>query len=59
MRLDLPHTLYDWDKKENKKNTVASDEVIRLQEEANRKAAERAEARKRGDIPYDVEELFK
>lgn len=58
MRLDLPHTLYDWDKKDKKKNTVASDEVIRLQEEANRKMAEQAEARRKGEIPYEVEELF-
>lgn len=61
MQLDLPHTLYNWDKdqKDKKKNTVASDEVIRLQEKANREAKERREAKSRGEIPYTVEELFK
>lgn len=65
MQADLPHTLFRQDRKSDggKKNTVASDEVIRLQEEANRKFAERQAAQKaareRGEIPYtNVDELF-
>ena len=62
MQADLPHTLFLHDRKEkeeNKQNTVASPEVIRLQEEANRKMRERKKAKERGEIPYDnVNELF-
>ena len=61
MQADLPHTLFIKDKNnaEPSKNTKASDEVLRLQEEANRKAMERKEAKERGEIPYDsVDELF-
>lgn len=73
MQADLPHTLYRHDRKRDKGKrngasgrsgrTVASDEVIRLQEGANRRFAERRAAQKaakeRGEIPYDnVDELF-
>ncbi len=70
MQADLPHTLYNFkkDKGGNKKhhiqtneemNTVADDEVIRLQEEANRKALERRAAKERGEIPYEsTDDLF-
>ena len=61
MQADLPHTLYLKDKNspEPSKNTKASDEVIRLQEEANRKAMERKKAKEAGEIPYDsVDEVF-
>lgn len=58
MQADLPHTLYMKDKADSSKNTKASDEVIRLQEEANRKARERKE-KESGKIPYDsVDEVF-
>ena len=58
MRSDLPHTLYDFKKDRGAKNTVASDEVIRLQEEANRKAQERREKEaKKGQLT--MEEIFK
>ena len=61
MQCDLPHTLYDFNKSGDnpKKNTVASEEVLRLQEEANRKMAERKAARERGEVPYELEELYK
>lgn len=61
MQSDLPHVLYNHDRKhdEPSKNTKASDEVIKLQEEANRKMQERKAAKERGDIPYDsTAELF-
>lgn len=61
MQADLPHTLYMKDKNsaEPSKKTKASDEVIRLQEEANRKAMERKKAKEAGEIPYDsVDEVF-
>lgn len=60
MQSDLPHTLYIHDKTDDnpKKNTVASDEVMRLQEEANRKMQERKAAEQQGDTPHDLEELF-
>ena len=64
MQADLPHTLYDFKKQDTgKPNTVASDEVIRRQEEANRRMAEefaRMEREKtQGERPYEIEELFK
>lgn len=61
MQADLPHTLYKKTGKDGKpvKNTKASDEVIRLQEEANRKMLERKAAKERGEIPYEsTDELF-
>lgn len=61
MQSDLPHTLYlkDNNHAEPSKNTKASDKVIRLQEEANRKAMERKAAKERGEEPYDsVDEVF-
>lgn len=61
MQTDLPHTLYlkDDNSREPSKKTKASDEVIRLQEEANRKAMERKKAKEAGKIPYDsVDEVF-
>ena len=61
MQTDLPHTLYKKTGKDGKpvKNTRASDEVIRLQEEANRKMLERKAAKERGEIPYEsTDELF-
>lgn len=61
MQCDLPHTLYDFDRTDNdpKKKTVASEEVLRLQEEANRKMTERKAAKERGEVPYELEELYK
>lgn len=62
MQSDLPHTLYNYKESgesQGKKKTVASDEVIRLQEEANRELARRKAAEKKGDEPYDLEELYK
>lgn len=70
MQADLPHTLYKFKKDRGVKgkhhvttneemNTVVDDEVIRLQEEANRQAAARRAAKERGEIPYDnTSELF-
>ena len=60
MQTDLPHTLYirKNDKGGGKKNTVASDEVIRLQEEANRRMRERKKKQKQEDT-YSVDELFR
>ena len=60
MQSDLPHTLFlDHKSKEPAKQTRASDEVMRLQEEANRKMLERKAAKERGEIPYDnVDEIF-
>lgn len=62
MQSDLPHTLYLKDhskKKEPAKNTVASDEVLRLQEEANRKMRERKARRKQEEeMTATVDELF-
>ena len=70
MQSDLPHTLYNFKKDKGEKkphhvptneelNTVADDEVIRLQEEANRKTLERRAAKERGEIPYEsTDELF-
>lgn len=63
MQSDLPHVLYGKRRKTGedgkpKGNTVASDEVIRLQEEANRRMMER-KAAKGGAIQYDLEELYK
>ena len=60
MQCDLPHTLYDLKSGDSpKKNTVASDEVLRLQEEANRRMSERKAARERGEVPYELEELYR
>lgn len=63
MQSDLPHVLYLKDKKRDggKQNTVASEEVIRLQEEANRKAAERRRKAQggQGEKVYQLEELYK
>ena len=68
MQSDLPHTIYRnirKDKGTSKKHRdnaelphVADDEVIRLQEEANRRARERREAKARGELPYTIQELF-
>ncbi len=68
MQADLPHTLYFHEStKEDqaaraKSRTKASAEVIRLQEEANRQMEERrraaAEAKAKGDEPYELDELF-
>jgi len=61
MQTDLPHTLYLKDKKSSDpaKNTRASDDIIKLQEEANKKMLERKAAKERGEIPYDsVDEIF-
>ena len=60
MQSDLPHTLY-LKRDENgkpKKNTKASDEVIRLQEEANRQMLERKAAKEREKKTYKTEDLF-
>lgn len=68
MQADLPHTLYNHeltkeDKAARAKNrTQASNEVLRLQEEANRQAEERRkaaeESKAKGDTPYELDELF-
>lgn len=60
MQADLPHTLYLPKKNTDpSKNTRASDDVVKLQEEANRKMLERKAAKERGEIPYDnVDEIF-
>ena len=49
MQGDLPHTLFNHKKsgKSPEKNTVASDEVLRLQEEANRQMMARKAAREK------------
>jgi len=49
---------YEKKKKDPKKQTVASDEVIRLQEEANRRMEERKAAKIKGETPYELEDLF-
>lgn len=60
MQSDLPHMMYKYEKKKDpKKQTVASDEVIRLQEEANRRMEERKAAKMKGETPYELEDLFK
>lgn len=53
MLADLPHTLYKFDKKKGKENVTVDDEAIRLQEEANRKAAERRKKKS-----FELEEIF-
>ncbi len=68
MQADLPHTLYSHEltkedqAKRAKSRTAASAEVLRLQEEANREMEERrkaaAEAKARGDEPYEMDDLF-
>jgi len=49
MQGDLPHTLFNRDGSKNdpSKNTVASDEVLRLQEEANRQMEARRAAKRK------------
>ena len=62
MQSDLPHVLYMKNKKDKsdpKKNTKASDEVVRLQEEANRRFLEMKKQRERGERQYELEELFR
>ena len=57
MQADLPHTLFDRrNDREPEKNTKASDEVLRLQEEANRQMLARKKAK--GADSYEIEELF-
>ena len=62
MQADLPHVLYNSSTEssgsEPKKQTVASDEVLRLQEEANRRMQERKAAETEGEKSYDINELF-
>jgi hypothetical protein len=55
MQSDLPHTLYRTKKDKNK--VVVDDEAIRLQEEANRKAAARR-AKNNEQQSYTIDELF-
>ena len=59
MQADLPHTLWKDRKKGSPEvQTKVSEKVIRLQEEAIRKARERRE-RATGESPYNsVDELF-
>lgn len=58
MQTDLPHTLYNprEDTGDPKKRTVASDEVIRLQTEANERRKREME---NGEKSYELNELFK
>lgn len=58
MQSDLPHTLLSQASKpqEPEKNTKASDEVLRLQEEANREFLDRQKG-KAGE-GYEIDELF-
>lgn len=58
MQGDLPHTLFNHraSGKSPEKNTVASDEVLRLQEEANRQMMERKAAREREKSFNDLNE---
>lgn len=62
MQSDLPHTIFKkMEDRDPKKKTKASDEVLRLQEEANRQMQERKEkesAAKKEKV-YDIEELYK
>lgn len=59
MQADLPHTLFDRrNDREPEKNTKASDEVLRLQEEANRQMLARKKAKEKGAEPYEIDELF-
>lgn len=46
MQSDLPHTLYTKRGDRSKKGTVVTDDLIRKQEEANRRAKERREKKK-------------
>lgn len=55
MQSDLPHTLYK--KQKDRKKVVVDDEAVRLQEEANKRAAERRAA-KNGQQTYTIDELF-
>ena len=55
MQSDLPHTLYR--SKKDKENVVVDDEAIRLQEEANRKAAARR-AKNSEQQTYTINDLF-
>ena len=63
MQADLPHTLYlPRDKKGKIKKSYRvnpNDKALALQEEANRKAAERRKAKAEGKIPYTTQELFR
>lgn len=62
MQADLPHTLYlgrdGVGDEAPRKKTKASAEVIRLQEEANRKAARRRARQAQEEPPVTIEELF-
>ena len=64
MQSDLPHTLYNYDKRDGKKGRKPKrvnkdDRAFKLQEEAIRKAAARREAKRNGEAPYSMNELFK
>lgn len=64
MQSDLPHTLYNYDKKNGKKGhkpvrVNKDDRAFKLQEEAIRKAQAKREAKRRGEAPYTMNELFK
>ena len=61
MQADLPHTLYlQTDKKGNVIQKVnQNDKAFAMQEEANRRAAERRAAKARGEAPYTMDEIFR
>ncbi len=63
MQADLPHTLYLDRKKKGKGGKDykynPEDPAIEKQREALRKREERDAAKRRGEIPYTTEELFK
>jgi hypothetical protein len=65
MQADLPHTLYLRDtksggaKKKRAPKVNKDDNAFKLQQEAIRKAQAKREAKRRGEAPYTMNELFK
>ena len=63
MQSDLPHTLYKHDKDGKKRDRPArvnkNDKAFKLQEEAIRRAEAKREAKRNGEAPYTMDELFK
>lgn len=61
MHMDLPHTLYNYDKEEKKDNKVYSqsdiDEATRLCEESLKRSRERR-AKRQQEEGYTLDEIF-
>lgn len=66
MQADLPHTLYNYKPRKNKKNgdkdnykVNPGDPAFAMQQAAYERAMARRKARAEGKIPYKTEELFR